>query len=73
MRDTPTTQRDLLFYESTGALAYWGAWHEIPMRFAKKDEKTTPAHWRTFGQRGSQISGSQRLATNPINAMLNYL
>jgi hypothetical protein len=32
-----------------------------------------PAHWRTFGGRGSPVSGSQRKAANPINALLNYL
>ena len=55
------------------AAAYWGAWRDIGLRFAKKDEKTIPAHWRTFGQRGSPITGSPRLAANPANALLNYL
>jgi hypothetical protein len=32
-----------------------------------------PEHWRTFGTRKSQLSGSPRLATNPPNAILNYL
>src|SRR5690349_12532272 len=30
------------------------------------------ASWRTFGTRKSLITGSQRLATNPPNAILNY-
>ena len=65
--------RDVLFCESAGALAYWGAWGDVEVQFAKKDEKSIPAHWRTFGQRSSQITGSPRLATNPANALLNYL
>jgi hypothetical protein len=32
-----------------------------------------PEHWRTFGTRKSQLTGSPRLATNPPNAILNYL
>ena len=32
-----------------------------------------PEHWRTFQARRSPISGSPRLATNPVNAILNYL
>jgi len=41
--------------------------------FPAKDLPRVPEHWRTFGTRKSLISGSQRLATNPPNAMLNYL
>ena len=43
------------------------------VRFAKKDEKTGPEHWRTFGPRGSPMTGAPRLAANPANALLNYL
>jgi hypothetical protein len=32
-----------------------------------------PAHWRRFDRRGSEITGNPRLATDPTNAMLNYL
>jgi hypothetical protein len=56
-----------------GALAYWGAWKNGSLRFARKDEKSIPEHWRTFGQRRSPITDSPRLAANPANALLNYL
>ena len=59
--------------ESSGAAAYWGAWRDVSLRFARKDEKSIPEHWRNFGQRGSPITGSPRRAANPANAMLNYL
>jgi hypothetical protein len=32
-----------------------------------------PAHWRNFESRVSVLSGSSRLAANPVNAILNYL
>jgi hypothetical protein len=32
-----------------------------------------PDHWRTFGQRASLLTGGPRTATNPANALLNYL
>lgn len=32
-----------------------------------------PEHWCKFGSRVSSLSGSPRVATNPINAILNYL
>ena len=64
---------EILAAESSGAAAYWGAWQDVSPRFAKKDEKSIPEHWRNFGQRGSPITGSPRRAANPANAMLNYL
>ena len=39
----------------------------------KADLPRVPAHWRTFNTRKSLLSGSQRLAANPANAILNYL
>ena len=70
---TAATMSELLLAESAGATAYWSAWRDMPLRFAKQDEKRIPEHWRTFVQRGSPITGSPRLAANPANALLNYL
>src|SRR5205807_6176719 len=58
--------------ESKGAAAYWAAWREVQVLFPTKDLAKIPEHWRTFGTRKSPLSGSQRLAVNPPNAMLNY-
>jgi hypothetical protein len=41
--------------------------------YPKADLPKVPDHWRTFGARKSSLSGSQRLAVNPGNAILNYL
>src|SRR5262249_25382556 len=38
-----------------------------------KDLSRVPDHWQTFGSRKSPLTGSQRLAVNPPNALLNYL
>jgi CRISPR associated protein Cas1 len=59
--------------ESKGAYAYWGAWHNQPINFPKSDLRRVPDHWRTFKNRVSPLTGSPRLAANPLNAMLNYL
>jgi CRISPR-associated endonuclease Cas1 len=64
---------EMLTAEAKGALAYWGAWKDVSLRFARKDEKSIPEYWRTFGQRRSPITDSPRSAANPANAMLNYL
>ena len=68
-----TSLTELLAAESRAAAAYWEAWADLELRFAKKDQRRIPAHWLTFGQRSSPITGSPRLAANPGNALLNYL
>jgi len=59
--------------ESQGAKVYWSAWRTLPIMFPKSDLRRVPDHWRAFGSRVSPLTGSPRLATNPANAILNYL
>lgn len=63
----------LLVAESQAAAAYWATWTQLPVAFARQDLPRIPEHWHTFGQRGSPLTGSPRLAANPANAILNYL
>jgi len=60
-------------YESQAASAYWSAWRDVPVIFPQRDIRRVPDHWRTFRTRKSPLTGSPRLAVNPVNAMLNYL
>lgn len=59
--------------ERHAAKVYWSAWRTLTVTFARKDLPRVPEHWRSFGSRFSPISGSQRLASTPVNAILNYL
>jgi CRISPR-associated endonuclease Cas1 len=59
--------------EARAAKAYWKAWRAIPIIFPDKELSRIPEHWRNFGSRVSPLSGSPRLAANPVNAILNYL
>ena len=59
--------------ESRAAHFYWNAWRRVPINFPKRDLYRVPEHWRTFGARVSPLTGSPRLAANPVNATLNYL
>ena len=59
--------------EAQAARIYWTAWQKVKMLFPRKDLPRVPEHWRTFGSRMSLLTGAPRLATNPANAMLNYL
>ncbi len=59
--------------EASAANSYWNAWSNIPIRFAQRDKAKRPENWRTFDLRSSPLTGSPRTATNPANAILNYL
>jgi CRISPR-associated endonuclease Cas1 len=67
------SKEDIRRYEAYGALAYWRAWHDLPIQFSQSDSQRVPAHWQVFGSRVSPLTKSPRLAVNPPNAMLNYL
>jgi len=60
-------------HEAHAALAYWTAWHELPVTYLRADLQRVPEHWRAFGSRLSPLTRSPRLAVNPPNAMINYL
>jgi CRISPR-associated endonuclease Cas1 len=62
----------LRLVEADAAVSYWGAWAGIPVRWAKRDVERVPEHWRVVGVRSSPLTGSPRLATDPVNALLNY-
>ena len=59
--------------ESQAGAFYWAAWRSVQIQFPRQDLPRVPDHWRTFQARRSPISGSPRLAANPVNAILNYL
>ena len=71
--DAASTIEQLRAIEAEAALAYWKTWAPIEVQFAQRDRARIPAHWSTFGRRGSLVTGSPRKATNPANAILNYL
>ena len=64
---------DIRFLEAQAAAEYWSAWQSLPVIFPTNDLKHVPAHWCRFDMRRSLLTNSSRLATNPINAILNYL
>jgi CRISPR-associated endonuclease Cas1 len=71
--DQAETMDTVRAMEAQGAAAYWAVWRDLPICFPKNDLRRVPQHWRIFGTRKSPLSGSQRLAVNPPNAILNYL
>jgi CRISPR-associated endonuclease Cas1 len=63
----------LRLIEARAASLYWSTWADVEMRFSRQDKNKIPRHWKTFGKRVSSITGSPRNASNPANALLNYL
>jgi hypothetical protein len=63
----------ILSVEARAARVYWKAWRTVPITFPDKELPRVPEHWRSFDSRISPLTGSPRLAANPINAILNYL
>lgn len=59
--------------ESRAAQIYWVSWERMPIPFVSRDLPRVPLHWCVFGNRKSPITGSPRNASNPLNAIMNYL
>ncbi|MGH9291607.1 MAG: CRISPR-associated endonuclease Cas1 [Acidimicrobiales bacterium] len=64
--------------EATSAGIYWGAWQgraEAVPRFAARDLRRVPEHWRRFDGRHSVLANANgnRRSERPVNSVLNYL
>jgi CRISPR-associated endonuclease Cas1 len=67
------TIEDVRICEAQAAAIYWNAWRTVPLRLRGRDLARTPAHWARYDSRASVLTGAPRAATNPVNALLNYL
>lgn len=68
----PPTIEALRLVEGRAAFAYFTCWETIPLRWKEMGRKPIPPEWHHAGLRQSFISGTNRHATHPMNAMLNY-
>lgn len=68
----PPTIEALRLLEGRAALAYFTCWQAIPLRWKGTRRKPIPENWHHAGLRQSFVSGTNRHATHPVNAMLNY-
>ena len=69
-RAPPRDIHGLRGIEGRVAYSYFRAWRPIPLRWSGR--KPVPEEWRQIGPRVSPKSGTNREATHPVNAMLNY-
>jgi CRISPR-associated endonuclease Cas1 len=69
-----TSIDECLRAEAAAAVLYFRSWKGVlAPRFARHELAAMPEHWRAFKDRSSDITGTPRAATDPINALLNYL
>jgi CRISPR-associated endonuclease Cas1 len=59
--------------EAKAAALYWKAWSKVSTRFPGRDLARIPARWARYDSRASLLTAAPRAATNPVNALLNYL
>jgi CRISPR-associated endonuclease Cas1 len=59
--------------EARAAAIYWNAWSGVPIRLRGGDLVRVPARWTNYESRASSLTNGPRAATNPINALLNYV
>lgn len=68
----PSDVETLRLIEGRAALAYFTCWESIPLHWKGTGRKPIPPGWHQAGLRQSFVSGTNRHATHPVNAMLNY-
>lgn len=68
------TLDELRLVEARAADVYFSKWAGIPVRFERTPRGCVevPEHWRSWPGRSSRKSGTNRDATDPINALLNF-
>lgn len=63
---------DARLIEARAAVAYFRHWTTLPMRWKGLNARPVPAEWLSVGLRSSAGGGTNRNATHPANALLNY-
>ena len=59
--------------EAKAAAIYWNAWSTVPIRLRGRDLVRVPVKWTRYDSRASALTNGPRAATNPANALLNYV
>jgi CRISPR-associated endonuclease Cas1 len=68
----PKSIEELRLIGGRGALAYFTAWQDIPIQWKGRNRATIPPEWERIGWRASLLGRTNRNATHPLNAILNY-
>jgi CRISPR-associated protein Cas1 len=70
----PRTIDALLGIEGRAAFSYFSAWQSLPLQWKGIGRRPVPDDWHQIGPRtsGKNRVGTNRNATHPVNAILNY-
>lgn len=68
----PESIETLRLVETRAALAYFICWQSIPLQWKGIGRNPIPPEWQRVCRRQSLVSGSNRKASHPVNAILNY-
>lgn len=71
-RGVAKTIEELRLVEGRAALAYFRSLQKVPIRWKGTRQKPIPDNWHFVPLRQSGKTGTNRQATHPFNAMLNY-
>jgi CRISPR-associated endonuclease Cas1 len=68
----PTSIDDLRLIEGRGALSYFTAWQDLPIQWKGRNRNAVPPEWERVGWRVSLLGRTNKNASHPMNALLNY-
>src|SRR5215469_8990722 len=68
-----STVEEIRITEARAAAAYFRLWTRLPMRWVGLGRRPVPLEWFNVGMRGSTVGNSNRKASHPAHAMLNYV
>jgi CRISP-associated protein Cas1 len=70
--DEATTLEEMWVIEARAANTYFDALRGFPIRWRGREARKVPQHWRAVRERVSPITGRNKGAVDPANAVLNY-
>jgi len=68
-----STLEEVRIIEARAAAAYFRLWARLPMRWVGLGRRPVPLEWFNVGMRASAVGYSNRKATHPSHAILNYM
>lgn len=66
------TVEEIRLVEARAAVWYFRLWTRMPIRWKGLGRRPVPPEWLSIGLRGSAIADTNRWASHPTNALLNY-
>jgi CRISPR-associated endonuclease Cas1 len=75
LHELQTSSHDFMalrLIEARATLAYFTVWQSMPLLWSGTARHPVPQEWLVVGQRRTMLTGTNRNASHPMNAILNY-